>query len=65
MRLHFARPGTPRKVEWSTMSAIVLGAFFALAVLVMALAGSHFARRTLMLMVAMLAIVLLAVWFLS
>ena len=47
----------------SRMSAIVLGAFFALAVLVMALAGSHFARRTLMLMVAMLAIVLLAVWF--
>jgi hypothetical protein len=47
------------------MSAIVLGAFFTLAVPVMALAGSHFARRTLMLMVAMLAIVLLAVWFFS
>jgi hypothetical protein len=46
------------------MSAIVLGALFALAVLVMALAGSQQARQMLMPMVAMLAAVLLAGLFL-
>jgi hypothetical protein len=46
------------------MSAIVLGALFALAVLVMALAGSRHARQMLMPMAAMLAAVLLAWLFL-
>jgi hypothetical protein len=46
------------------MSAIVLGALFALAVLVMALAGSQHARQMLMPMVAMLAAVLIAWLFL-
>jgi len=46
------------------MSAIVLGALFALAVLVMALAGPQQARQMLMPMVAMLAAVLLAWLFL-
>ena len=45
------------------MSAIVLAALFALVVLVMGLAGSQLARRTLMMMVTLLAAVLLAVWF--
>ena len=46
------------------MSAIVLGALFALAVLVMALAGAQHARQMLMPMAAMLVAVLLAWLFL-
>jgi hypothetical protein len=45
------------------MSLIVLGALFTLAVLVMALSGFQIAQRTLMFMAALLAGVLLAVWF--
>jgi formate/nitrite transporter FocA (FNT family) len=51
--------------EIAPMSVIVLGALFTLAVLVMALAGSQLAQRTLMLMVVMTAAVVLAVWLLS
>ena len=47
------------------MSAIVVVAILALAVLVMALAGSQFARRILILMVGLAAAVLVAVWFMS
>jgi hypothetical protein len=46
------------------MSAVVLAALFTLAVMVMALSGFRLAQRTLILMVAMVAAVLLAVWFL-
>jgi hypothetical protein len=49
--------------EPSKMSVIVLGAIIALAVLVMSLAGSQFARRILILMVGLTAATLVAVWF--
>jgi hypothetical protein len=44
------------------MSAIVVVAILALAVLVMALAGSHFARRALIFMVGLTATALVAIW---
>jgi hypothetical protein len=45
------------------MSAIVVVAVIALAVLVMALAGSQFARRVLLFMVGLTAAALVAFWF--
>ena len=45
------------------MSAIVVVAILALAVLVMALAGSQLARRALIFMVGLTAAALVATWF--
>jgi len=53
--------------NWSgriNMGPVVLGAMFALVVLVLALAGSKLARQTLMLIAGLIAAALLAIWFL-
>ena len=45
------------------MSVVMVGALIALFVLVMALGGSHLARRALMLIVSLIGAALLAIFF--